>query len=91
MRDPENTPPVAVKVMTPEALARLGTDEKIVYVRPVPVGELHGQVQGIDDLADDTILYAVHAADGTPMAVVIDRDTAFAAARQYEMEPVSVH
>ncbi|MCP5432094.1 MAG: DUF1150 domain-containing protein [Alphaproteobacteria bacterium] len=77
--------------MTPEALARLGTDEKIVYVRPVTARELEGKVQGIGELAGDTVLYAVHAADGTPMAVVEDRATAFAAARQYEMEPVSVH
>lgn len=35
--------------------------------------------------------FAVHAADGTPLAVLADRDTAFAAVRQNDMEPVSVH
>ena len=76
--------------ISPEALAQLGTSS-IVYVRPVEAGELAGQVPGLDDVASDTLLYAVHAADGTPMAIVSDRDAAFAAARQYEMEPLSVH
>jgi hypothetical protein len=36
-------------------------------------------------------LYSVHAQDGTRMAILDSRESAFAAARQYEMEPVSVH
>ena len=36
-------------------------------------------------------VYAIHAADGTQMAVVGDRDVAFAAVRQHDLEPVSVH
>jgi hypothetical protein len=35
--------------------------------------------------------FAVHAADGTRMAVVPNRDLAFAAVRQNDMEPASVH
>ena len=36
-------------------------------------------------------LYAVHSADGERLAVMLDRDTAFAAAVAHELEPVSVH
>ena len=35
--------------------------------------------------------YAVHAADGTPIAVHADRALAFATARLHDIEPVSVH
>ena len=35
--------------------------------------------------------YAIHAADGRPVAVMEDRDVAFAAIRQNDLEPVSVH
>lgn len=35
--------------------------------------------------------YSVHAADGTPLAIISDRDTAFAAVRSHDLEPVSVH
>jgi len=35
--------------------------------------------------------FAVHAADGTPLAIIGDRATAFAAVRSHDLEPVSVH
>jgi hypothetical protein len=35
--------------------------------------------------------YAVHGADGTPMAVIADRLVAAAAIRQLDLEPLSVH
>ncbi|MFQ5985441.1 MAG: DUF1150 family protein [Alphaproteobacteria bacterium] len=41
--------------------------------------------------AGGTVSYAIHAADGTVLAVVPDREVAFAAARQNGLEPVSVH
>lgn len=36
-------------------------------------------------------LFAVYAADGTEIAVIGDRDVAYAAVRQHSLEPVSVH
>jgi hypothetical protein len=35
--------------------------------------------------------FSVHAADGTQLAIISDRDTAFAAVRSHDLEPVSVH
>ena len=35
--------------------------------------------------------YAICAADGAELAVVADRDIAFAVARQHDLEPLSVH
>jgi hypothetical protein len=35
--------------------------------------------------------FALHSADGRRVAVVDNRDMAFVAARQHELEPVSVH
>jgi hypothetical protein len=42
-------------------------------------------------VVDSEIAYAIHAADGTPMGAMRDRDTAMAAVRQHGLEPVSVH
>ena len=42
-------------------------------------------------IVDGARVYAIHAADGTALAIVKDRDVAFAAVRQHELEPVSVH
>ena len=53
---------------------------------------------GVQDLAyikrvmvDGATGYAVHAADGTQIAMLPDRDVAFATVRQHDLEPVSVH
>jgi hypothetical protein len=53
---------------------------------------------GVQDLAyikrvvvDGTSGYAVHAADGTQIALLADREVAFATVRQHDLEPVSVH
>jgi len=53
---------------------------------------------GLQDLAfikrvsvNDDIAYAIHAANGTQMALIPDRDVAFATVRQHGLEPVSVH
>ena len=62
--------------MTPGDLAMFGMQD-IAYVKPVVV--------------DGTAGFAIHAADGTQMALTADRDIAFAVVRQNELEPVSVH
>jgi hypothetical protein len=35
--------------------------------------------------------YAIHLADGTQLAIAPSREVAFAAVRQHELEPASVH
>jgi hypothetical protein len=62
--------------MTANDLAMLGMQD-IAYVKAV--------------LVDGTAGYAIHAADGTQMALTANRDLAFAVVRQNELEPVSVH
>ena len=69
---------------------------RLVYVRTVCVSEVADDLVDEDsdltmDLPDDAILYSVHAANGERIALVGDRALAFAAARQHEMNPVSVH
>lgn len=68
--------PLDVRSLTAEQLARLGVSQ-IAYVKPVVLNGTHG--------------FAIHAADGTPMAMAPDRDVAVAAILQHEMYPVSVH
>jgi len=42
-------------------------------------------------VVDGTTGYAVHAADGTQIAMLSNRDVAFVTVRQHDLEPVSVH
>lgn len=65
-----------MRQMTANDLAMLGMQD-IAYVKPA--------------LIDGTAGYAIHAADGTQMAFLNNRDLAFAVVRQNELEPVSVH
>lgn len=76
-------------------LAELG-GKKLVYVRTVLASEcaddlVDDETGAVIDIPGDTTLYSVHAGDGQRIALVGDRDLAFAAARQHEMNPVSVH
>ena len=65
-----------VRHLTAEQLSALGVSH-IAYVKPVVVNGMAG--------------FAIHAADGTPMALTDDRATAMAAIMQHEMMPLSVH
>lgn len=83
------------KEMTLGELAELG-GRNLVYVRAVIARDVADDLVDDDgdvmpDIPDDATLYSVHAADGERIALVGDRALAFAAARQQEMNPVSVH
>jgi hypothetical protein len=75
--------------------AELG-GRKLVYIRTVAARDVLDDLLDDDgelslEIADDDILYSVHSSSGERLALVGDRELAFAAARQYEMHPVSVH
>jgi hypothetical protein len=81
-----------LRQLSPEALAMLGAP-KMVYIREIDASELKADGLVPSDTAFPSGLkfYAVHAANGQRMAILDDREAAFSAARQNEMEPVSVH
>lgn len=64
-------------------------DERLVYVRPVEVAELPDEVRR--QAEGKSQLYAVHDANGERLALVKDRQMAFALARQNDFAPVNVH
>ena len=82
----------AIGQFSVEALLAMGQN-KTVYVRSVIARNLkaEGLLPAEAPVEEEKILYSVHAADGTPLAIVDSRDMAFVGARQYDMEPVSVH
>ena len=80
--------------MTKEDFQGLGAPD-LVYVREIRAADILAdtpipQVKGLS-IDPETTLYAVHGADGERLAVMMDRETAFAAAVAHELEPVSVH
>ena len=81
-------------LLTNEAFQALGAPE-LVYVREVTASEILADtpVEAIQGFEIDPMstLYAVHRADGARLAVLSERDSAFAAALAHELAPVSVH
>jgi hypothetical protein len=67
---------IDIRHLSIEQLARLGLSQ-IAYVKPVVMNGMKA--------------YAIHAADGTQMAVTEDRDVAIAAVHQHEMMASLVH
>ncbi|WP_158968963.1 DUF1150 family protein [Chachezhania sediminis] len=67
----------------------LPTGKSIVYVKAVEAKDLPKEVQS--QMEDLTRVYAVHDADGQQLALVADRNLAFALARQHDLTPVTVH
>ena len=78
--------------LNPDEVARI-IGANTVYVREVAVAELKGSgvIPADAMIAPSQKFFALHAADGRRVAVVDSRDMAFVAARQHELEPVSVH
>ena len=88
----EHRGPSAGVELSPEQIARI-IGPNTVYVREVGAEELRvAGVLPVDaPIAATQKFFALHSADGRRVAVVDSRDMAFVAARQHELEPVSVH
>jgi hypothetical protein len=65
-----------LRYISPQEFALLGMQD-VAYVKRVVV--------------NDEPAFAICAADGTQVALLADRDLAWATVRQHEMEPMSVH
>jgi hypothetical protein len=65
-----------VRQISPREFALLGMQD-LAYVKAV--------------IVNGVTAFAVHAADGTQVAVLPDREIAVATVRQHELEPLSVH
>lgn len=66
--------------------------------RPVVMSEADFTNWGLPAIAyvkrvnvNDVVAWSIYAADGSHMGIAPTRDLAFAAVRQNELEPVSVH
>ena len=68
--------PLDIRNLTQEQLMSLGMAD-LAYVKRVVV--------------DGETAFAIHAADGSPMALAADRDLAMAAIVQHEMRAALVH
>jgi hypothetical protein len=82
--------PASDSTMSPEALALLGGG-KIAYVKAVRSEDVASLFPQAPQIAPGVQLFALHAADGTPMMLTDSREAAIANAWSQELETVSVH
>jgi hypothetical protein len=76
--------------ISPEALAELGGG-KIAYVKAIRSEDVHAMFPEAPQLTPGMKLFALHAADGTPIMITDTRESAVANAWSHELETVSVH
>ncbi len=77
-------------MISPEALALLGGG-KIAYVKTIRSEDVHAMFPQAPELRPGMQLFALHAADGTPIMLTDSREAALANAWSQELETVSVH
>jgi hypothetical protein len=76
--------------ITQEALAHLG-DGHIAYVKAIRSEDVADLFPQAPKIAPGIQLFALHAADGTPIMLTDTREAALANAWSQELQPVSVH
>jgi hypothetical protein len=76
--------------ISPEALAGLGGG-KIAYIKAIRSEDVSSLFPQAPQLAPGLQLFALHAADGTPIMVTDSREAALANAWDHQLEMVSVH
>jgi hypothetical protein len=77
-------------LISPEALALLGGG-KIAYVKSIRSEDVPTLFPQAPQIAPGLELFALHAADGTPIMLTDSREAAIANAWSQELETVSVH
>ena len=76
--------------MTEQAFAILGGG-KIAYVKPIRSEDVHKLYPQAPELEPGMHLFALHAADGTPILLADSREAVLADAASQEIETVSLH
>jgi hypothetical protein len=76
--------------ISPQALAVLGGG-KIAYVKAIRSEDVQAMFPQAPELRPGIQLFALHAADGTPIMLTDTREAAIANAWSQELETVSVH
>jgi hypothetical protein len=78
------------QVMPPANFAVLGGG-KIAYIRPLKSDEAKDLFPGLPAVAPGIDLWALVAADGTPIMLADSREAVMMNARENDLETVSIH
>ncbi|MEQ8296056.1 MAG: DUF1150 family protein [Nitratireductor sp.] len=76
--------------MSQAQFAHLG-EGAVAYLRKVSSDELRGRYPGLPDMAPGLELWALFAANGQPIMLTDERESALGAAIQNDLTPLSIH
>ena len=82
--------PVVLPAMSMSELAKLGGG-KIAYIRVMTSDQAKEMFPAVEGIPADIDLFALHAADGTPLALTDSRQAAMGHAMGDELEIASLH
>jgi hypothetical protein len=82
--------PAIAPVMSENELARLGGGQ-VAYIKTMSSDDALKMFPAIEDLPRGINLFALHAADGTPIALTDTRQAALSHAMDGELEIASLH
>ena len=77
-------------IMSDSEFAALG-DGEVAYIKSLSSEEAQATYPSLDDLPEGLSLFALHAADGTPIALTDDMGTAIEHAMGDELEIAPLH
>jgi hypothetical protein len=78
------------QVMPAQAFATLGGG-RIAYVRSLKSEDARNLFPSMPEIASGLDLWALLAADGTPIMLADSREAVLMNAHEHELEPVSIH
>ena len=78
------------QIMPADSFAHLGGGQ-IAYIRAMNGAEAKGMFPNLPEIASDLRLWALLAADGTPIMVSDSREAAVMNAHENDLEAVSLH
>lgn len=81
---------VIAPVVSTMDLAKLG-DGKVAYIKEMTTDEVRKAFPAVEGLPKGINLFALHGADGTPLALTDSRQAAVGHARGDELEIASIH
>jgi len=83
-------PGAQIASISTEALAHLG-DGEIAYIRAIRSEDVPAMFPQAPQIAPGLQLFALHAADGTPIMITDSREAAVANAWSNELQTLSLH
>lgn len=87
---PQTSSARTAEVISQLELARLGGGH-VAYIKTLTYDEARRMFPAVSDLPSGVTLYALHAADGTPIALTDTRQAALGHAMDGELDVASVH